>query len=89
MRTLLWEGGQCHEYLCEQKLNLDLLWILPFVSHCSTNRVRLLFVEEAETASALTFCKSWTGGGVVYFGTSRDQRQSESALSRNDMAAPG
>lgn len=34
----LGKGGQCHEYLCEQKLNLDLLWILPFLSHCSTYR---------------------------------------------------
>ena len=52
-------------------------------------RVRLLFVEEAETGSALTFCiklDRWWGGLLWDL---RDQRQSESALSGNDTAALG
>lgn len=66
----LGKGGQCHEYLCaEAQFRPSLDPPLRF-SLLHKQRVQLLFVEEAETASALTFCKSWTGGGVVYFGTS-------------------
>lgn len=38
MRTLLLGKEVNVMSTSVQKLNLDLLWILPFVSHCSTNR---------------------------------------------------
>ena len=72
----LWAEAQFRPSL-DPPLHLSLLHI---------QRVRLLFVEEAETGSALTFCKNWAGGLLWDL---RDQRQSESALWRCDSAALG
>lgn len=62
------KGGQCHEYLCEQKLNLDHLWIRLFIYLCSTYREFDYCLLKRLKQVLLSF--SAKTGQVVYFGTS-------------------